>query len=209
MTQLIKTPLEVLSAEYIASAVKAEQYPEEECSHIAFVGRSNVGKSSLINSLCRRHGLARVSGTPGKTQTLNFYRLLLRRGEMKEKILFVDLPGYGYAKRAQRQRTSWGQFIEDYLMESPHLKVVFQLIDIRHPALESDLAVYEWLKQSGVPVQLIATKVDKLSRGAIAKQLALLGRQTNLSAKEILKYSSLKGIGREETLDVIGRILVL
>ncbi|MDU2066350.1 MAG: ribosome biogenesis GTP-binding protein YihA/YsxC [Sporomusaceae bacterium] len=201
--------VEVLAAKYVASAVRADQYPAEDLPQFAFVGRSNVGKSSLINSLCRHRGLARISSTPGKTQTLNFYQLEMRKSLERKSIFFVDLPGYGYAKRGQKQRTSWGKFIEDFLMESTELKRVFQLIDIRHPVQESDLQVFDWLVSSGVPVQIIATKADKLSRSAVQKQQALISRQLKIKQHEIMTYSSLKGTGRKEVLDVIGDLLLL
>jgi GTP-binding protein len=201
--------LEVLSAQYIASAVREDQYPPEKLIEVAFVGRSNVGKSSLINSLCRRRGLARISSTPGKTQTLNFYQLEVRRELKRQQMFFVDLPGYGYAKRSQKQRTSWGPFIETYLTESQQLKKVFQLIDIRHPAMDSDLQIYDWLIRCGLSVQIIATKADKLTKMVIIKQLQLIEQQLHLSQGQIIKYSSLKGIGRQDVLDIIDHILVI
>lgn len=201
-----KPETEVLSAKYVASAVREDQYPAEKFVECAFVGRSNVGKSSLINSLCRHRGLARISSTPGKTQTLNFYQLQIRQVLVRKQLYFVDLPGYGYAKRSQKQRTSWGGFIENYLTESPQLKMVFQLIDIRHPAMDSDLQIYEWLMDQGIPVQIIATKADKLTKSVIVKQLQLIGRQLKLDKGQIIMYSSLKVIGRQEVLDVIGEI---
>jgi GTP-binding protein len=208
-TPTLQPELEVLSAKYIASAVREDQYPPEKLIEVAFVGRSNVGKSSLINSLCRHRGLARISSTPGKTQTLNFYQLEVRRELDRQQMFFVDLPGYGYAKRSQKQRTSWGPFIETYLTESPQLKMIFQLIDIRHPAMESDLQIYDWLTRSGLPVQIIATKADKLNKMAIIKQLQLIAQQLKICQGQVIKYSSLKGIGRQEVLDIIDRILVL
>ena len=201
--------LEVLSAQYIASAVREDQYPPEKLVEVAFVGRSNVGKSSLINSLCRRRGLARISSTPGKTQTLNFYQLEVRRELERQQMFFVDLPGYGYAKRSQKQRTSWGPFIETYLTESQQLKKIFQLIDIRHPAMDSDLQIYDWLIRSGLPVQVIATKADKLTKMVIIRQLRLIEQQLHLSQGQVIKYSSLKGIGRQDVLDIIDHLLVL
>ena len=156
--------LEIINARSTATAVKKEHYPAEQLPEIAFLGRSNVGKSSLINSLCNYKGLARVSGAPGKTQTINYYRAELRAvgEEVRHPFYLVDLPGYGYAKTGIKQREMWSHFIREYVQTSPSLRLLCLLVDSRHPGLEIDIQAYEWLITSSVKVQLIATKADKL-----------------------------------------------
>ena len=140
---------DIIRSKYIASAVRADQYPTIRMIEAAFIGRSNVGKSSLINSLCRRNGLARVSATPGKTQTINFYELEAKRVDEgldeRAKFYLVDLPGYGFAKTNRNNKEQWSGFISKYLSGSENLGLVCQLIDIRHKPLESDLECYQWL----------------------------------------------------------------
>ena len=163
---------EVIKAEYVASAVKASQFPVGEEPEIAFIGRSNVGKSSLINSLCRHNGLARTSGEPGKTRTVNFYRLLLKREDGVRRALFlVDLPGYGYARRSKSERQDLLEWTQDYFRSSQRLKLVVQLLDIRRELQPLDISVNEWLQEIGRNVQVVATKLDKLSRGPAAAAL--------------------------------------
>lgn len=199
----------IVAARYVASAVRQDQYPVEELCEFAFIGRSNVGKSSLLNSLSRRHGLARISGTPGKTQTLNFYFLTAKMEEERKDFFLVDLPGYGYARTGQSNRKQWAKFTEEYLLKSPRLKLIFQLIDIRHPPMASDIAVYKWLVENNLPVMIIATKADKISRMATVKHAGLIKKGLNMrSTDRLLPYSSAKGTGREELLDVIGEILL-
>ncbi|MPM46587.1 putative GTP-binding protein EngB [bioreactor metagenome] len=200
----------IISAQYAASAVRADQYPEpeEEICEIAFIGRSNVGKSSLLNSLARRHGLARTSRTPGKTQTLNFYRLAAKINENRQDFYMVDLPGYGYARTGQTNRRQWAKFSEEYMLKSPRLKLICQLIDIRHQPMASDIAAYRWLIEHNLPIQLIATKADKISRMGLKKQVETIKKGLGAVNNNILAYSSEKGIGRDELLDVIGQILL-
>ena len=139
---------DIIHAQYITSAVRADQYPTPPLIEAAFIGRSNVGKSSLINSLCRRNGLARVSSTPGKTQTINFYGLQAKRTtegqEERADFYLVDLPGYGFAKTAKTNKDKWSGFISKYLSGSDNLGLVCQLIDIRHKPLDSDIENYHW-----------------------------------------------------------------
>ncbi|MDR3565356.1 MAG: ribosome biogenesis GTP-binding protein YihA/YsxC [Negativicutes bacterium] len=205
-----EVPLDVIKAQYTASAVRANQYPEGDLTEVAFVGRSNVGKSSLINSLCRHGGLARVSGTPGKTQTLNFYTVTLKLDETERQEFFlVDLPGYGYARAGRENRQQWSKFIDEYLAKSPRLKLVCQLIDSRHPPMDSDKQVYLRLAELGAPVQVVATKTDKLSRMAINKQLAVIKAGLGMpSGQTVIAYSVPKSVGRTELLDVIQPILL-
>ena len=198
----------ILNARYTASAVRADQYPEGDFAEIAFIGRSNVGKSSLINSLCRHRGLALVSGRPGKTQTVNFFTVTAKIAEDRRIDWFlVDLPGYGYAKRAKENKSQWSRFIDEYIHKSPRLKLVCQLIDSRHPLMESDKEAYAWLLRGQAPIQVIATKTDKLSKAEVKKNTDIMKKGLQLEGN-IVGYSALKGDGRDELLDVIARILV-
>ena len=183
--------------------------PENEKPEIAFAGKSNVGKSSLINALMNRKSYARISATPGKTQTINFFELTARIIETGEDKLFhlVDLPGYGYAKTAQTNRKQWAKFIEEYFLNSEHLQFVCQLIDIRHAPMKSDIEMFNWLVKNNVPVLIIATKADKISRGAVAKQVAQIRKTLGVKEIDILPYSSVKNAGRSELLEVIYQML--
>ena len=204
-----KMTINITSGQYVASAVRIDQYPEGELHEVAFMGRSNVGKSSLINSLCRRNGLARTSGSPGKTQTLNFYRLMAKMSEEDRREFFlVDLPGYGYARTGKSNRQQWAKFIEEYLLKSPRLQLACQLIDIRHAPMESDIITYHWLIENDVPVQVIATKADKLTKMNVNKNVAAIRKGLGMKSNDIIAYSSEKGLGRTELLDVIGEILL-
>lgn len=208
MTGTDVAKLHILNAKYLASAVRPDQYPPGEMVEVAFIGRSNVGKSSLINSLCRHRGLALVSGRPGKTQTVNFFSVNARLDEEQRIEWFlVDLPGYGYAKTAKSNKLQWSKFISQYITESPRLRLVCQLIDIRHDPMESDKEAYQWLSQGPAPVQLIATKADKLNRSQIKKNTDTIARQLGAQGK-VIPYSALKGDGRDELLDTISRILL-
>ena len=201
--------LNVIKAQYVASAVRPDQYPPEELPEIAFIGRSNVGKSSLINSLCRHHGLARVSASPGKTQTINFYVVTAKLpNERRLEWYLVDLPGYGYARAGQAQRRQWTRFVEEYFLRSPRLKLVCQLVDLRHPPQASDVAMYGWLKTHNLPVQVVATKADKIGRTHVARHLAAIKNGLELETGGIIAYSALNGQGRDDLLDVIGQILL-
>nr|WP_092068826.1 ribosome biogenesis GTP-binding protein YihA/YsxC [Dendrosporobacter quercicolus]NSL47241.1 YihA family ribosome biogenesis GTP-binding protein [Dendrosporobacter quercicolus DSM 1736] len=202
--------LDIIRAQYIASAVRMDQYPAGDFGEIVFIGRSNVGKSSLINSLSRHRGLARISGTPGKTQTINFYQLTARgTAEERTEFFLVDLPGYGYAKTGQANRRQWSRFIEEYLLKSPRLKLVCQLIDIRHPPMASDVDMHKWLVANQLPVQVITTKADKISKMAVQKQAGIIKKALGMTGQpSMIVYSSLKGTGRQELLDVIGQTLL-
>ncbi|MBQ7021752.1 MAG: YihA family ribosome biogenesis GTP-binding protein, partial [Phascolarctobacterium sp.] len=191
-----------------ASAVRPEQYPHPELTEVAFIGRSNVGKSSLINSLCRRNGLARVSATPGKTQTINFYDLEAKRTLADETVerqefYLVDLPGYGFARTGKANRDQWSGFIAKYLSGSDNLAMVCQLIDIRHKPLENDVECYHWLKSCGLMVQIILTKADKLSKNAAMSQKALFRREFGLTDDQIMVYSSTQHTTRGELIERI------
>ena len=202
--------LQIINAAYTASAVRADQYPEGDLKEIAFLGRSNVGKSSLINSLCNHRGLARVSGAPGKTQTINFYTAALRQtkaGESQRFPLFlVDLPGYGFAKTGKGNRDLWGAFIGAYVQKSPRLALLCLLVDLRHPGLPIDGQAYAWLREHGVPLQIIGTKSDKMTKNEQRRNLAMLDRLFP-GRFPAVAYSALKGDGRDQVLERFQQIL--
>lgn len=186
--------LKIKKADFIISAVHREQYPSEGLPELALVGRSNVGKSSLINRLINRKNLARTSSQPGKTQTVNFYLI-------NDAWFFVDLPGYGYARVSHTERENWRVMIEKYLTGRQELQEIWQLVDIRHPPSEQDRQMYEWLAHYGFPRLVIATKGDKISRGQRAKHLALIRRELGLSLAEPVYFSAETGEGRDELLE--------
>ena len=203
---------DIIRSKYVASAVRADQYPPTRMIEAAFIGRSNVGKSSLINSLCRRNGVARVSATPGKTQTINFYELEAKRTDEgldeRAKFYLVDLPGYGFAKTNRNNKEQWSGFISKYLSGSDNLGLVCQLIDIRHKPMESDLECYQWLKDCGLRVQIVLTKSDKLSKNAAMSQKALFKREMGLSEDDIITYTSSQHTNRGELINRIMAALV-
>ena len=180
--------MKVNSAEFVKSAFDKAHWPEGEVPEIAFLGRSNVGKSSLINSLLGRKGLARTSNTPGRTQSINYF--LVNGG-----FYFVDLPGYGYAKVSKSMRSDWGVMAREYLTDRQQLVLFIQLIDSRHPPTELDRQLNDWLIVNEKPSVVVATKADKLSANQLQKQMALLGRE--MPESKILAYSSSTGKGRE------------
>jgi len=200
----------VTKGAYLTSAVKKEQYPEVKRPEFVFIGRSNVGKSSLINSLTRVTNLARVSRQPGKTQTINYFEVGLKIDGSEERTDFylVDLPGYGYAKTGKENRKIWKKFIDEYLLNSESIQFVCQLIDIRHDPMQSDIDMFRWLVTNGLPVLVIATKTDKLSRSAAQKQIARMKQVLGVPELDILPYSSLKNEGRSELLDSIATSLI-
>ena len=210
MGEAMKERVVITQGRYLASAVKKEQYPAEKRPEIVFIGRSNVGKSSLINSLARNKKLAHVSGQPGKTQTINFYDvgMKIEGEETRRDFYLVDLPGYGYAKTGKEKRLTWKRFIEEYLLSSDKIRFVAQLIDIRHTPMQSDIDMFRWLTENGIPVLPIATKSDKLGRDAGRRQIAEIRRALGVPELDILPYSSLKGEGRSELLDVIADSLI-
>lgn len=198
--------LDVIQAKYVATAVKKSQYPTDGLAEVAFLGRSNVGKSSLINSLCNHRGLARVSGSPGKTQTINYYGVTLRHEDGEDvrryPLYFVDLPGYGFAKTGKKQRDMWSAFIHEYIRESTQLRLLCLLIDSRHPGLDLDLQAYEWLLSAGVSVQIVATKSDKLRARERQQNLRTLAELFPDGGRPLL-YSSLKRQGQTLLLQQI------
>jgi GTP-binding protein len=205
---MAKGQWDVVRAEFVTSAVQADQYPKPSLPQVAFIGRSNVGKSSLINSVCRRNGLARVSASPGKTQTLNFYRLQAKRtlddAVDRTQFYLVDLPGYGFARTNRQNKEIWSGFIRNYLTDAPDLSLVCQLIDIRHKLMDSDIEAYQWMISCGLQVQIVLTKMDKLSKSAAMAQLAAVKQEMNLTDDQVMAYSVLQPVMR---LELINRIL--
>lgn len=175
--------------------------PDNVHPEVAFAGKSNVGKSSLINALMNRKSLARTSAQPGKTQTINYYHV-------NDAIYFVDLPGYGFARANESAKAQWGKMIEDYLHKSKQLKAVFLLIDIRHAPSENDCIMYDWICRNGFHPIIIATKLDKINRSQIQKQLKLI--RTTLSVAEgtiLIPFSAETKQGREEIYEILDGIL--
>ena len=184
--------MKIHTTEFVISAVKPEQYPEDALPEIALAGRSNVGKSSLINRLIQRKNLARTSGQPGKTQTLNYYRI---NGSM----YFVDLPGYGFARVSQETRKQWGKMIEKYLTERRNLKAVLHLIDLRHPPSAEDVMMSEWLDHIGLETCVVATKADKLPKGKRPMHAKVIREKLGLSKERpLIVFSSEEGLGKDE-----------
>ena len=171
--------------------------PENTLPEIAFAGKSNVGKSSLINALINRKSYARTSATPGKTQTINFYNI-------NEELYLVDLPGYGYAKVSEQEKIRWGKLIERYLHESKQLKVVFLLIDIRHEPSANDKMMYEWIVAQGYRPVIIATKLDKIKRSQKDKQIRLVKQGLNvLPGTNVIPFSAETKQGRDEIWELV------
>ena len=187
--------------------------PENGQIEVAFAGKSNVGKSSLINGLMNRKSLARTSSAPGKTQTINFYAVTGRRETKKEaqgmvsadeKVYLVDLPGYGYAKVSQNEKQKWGKMIEDYLHKSKQLKLVFLLIDIRHAPSENDRIMYDWIRRNGYDPIIIATKLDKINRSQIQKNVKIVRQGLGMEKGGIIiPFSAETKQGREEIWKLI------
>ena len=194
--------MKIKKAELETVCGPTSKLPHNTQPEVAFIGKSNVGKSSLINSLMNRKSLARTSAQPGKTQTLNFYHL-------NDEIYLVDLPGYGYAKSSKVEREKWGEMIERYITSSEQLEVVFLLIDIRHDPTKNDVEMYEWLKYMEMQTIVIATKSDKLKKHQI--QQSVKNIEKCLHAEEddliIVPYSSVTKEGREEIWDFMDQIL--
>ena len=175
--------------------------PDNKMSEIAFAGKSNVGKSSLINALMNRKSLARTSAQPGKTQTINFYNI-------NDELYFVDLPGYGYAKVSQQEKEKWGKMIEKYLRQSKVLKAVFLLIDIRHEPSANDKQMYEWILSNGYSPIIIATKLDKINRSQIQKQVKLIKQKLEVEkGTVVIPFSAESKQGRDEIYELIDTLV--
>ena len=189
--------MKIRSSEIVVSAIKREQYPAEGLPEIALVGRSNVGKSSATNALLNRRNFARTSQTPGKTRTINFYKI-------NNEFYFVDLPGYGYAKVSKSEKDKWGVIMERYLQDRQELCAIFLLVDIRHDPTNDDVMMYEWIKHFGYNCVVIATKADKISRGQYQKHISIIRKKLQLEKDEkVIPLSSSKKTGVEDVWNEI------
>ncbi|GAA0748413.1 ribosome biogenesis GTP-binding protein YihA/YsxC [Clostridium oceanicum] len=189
--------MNIKKAEFIISAVKKDQYPKDDRVEIAFVGRSNVGKSSLINSLTNRRKLVKVSSTPGKTRLINFFLI-------NEDIYFVDLPGYGYAKVSKKEKENWGKIIERYLTDRKPLNKIVLLVDSRHKPTKDDIDMYNWIKYYDYNVLVVGTKLDKLKRNERSKNIKIIKETLNMKKEDdVLLFSALSKEGKEELLSKI------
>lgn len=193
--------MQINKSELEAVAVKPMQYPEPSVPEIAFAGRSNVGKSSLLNLLTRRKNLARVSGSPGKTRTINFYRI-------NDEFRIVDLPGYGYARVSKSESEKWGAMMESYLENREGLLKVIQLVDIRHKPSAQDVQMYDYLKYFNLDGIVVATKADKVSSNQRSKNILEIRKTLGMSKSDkIIPVSALKKSGHEVLLDEIEKLL--
>ena len=189
--------MKIRSSEIVVSAIRKEQYPAEGLPEIALVGRSNVGKSSATNALLNRRNFARTSQTPGKTRTINFYKI-------NNEFYFVDLPGYGYAKVSKSEKDKWGVIMERYLQDRQELCAIFLLVDIRHEPTNDDVMMYEWIKRFGYNCVVIATKADKISRGQYQKHISIIRKKLQLEKDEkVIPLSSSKKTGVEDVWNEI------
>lgn len=184
--------MKVNNVELVISAVRPDQYPEDGLPEFALAGRSNVGKSSFINKMIGRKSMARISSKPGKTQTLNFYKI-------EEKLFYVDVPGYGYAKVSKSEREAWGKMIERYITDRDPLRAVIQIVDLRHPPSKDDIAMYEFMKHFDIPCIIIATKADKIPKGKWDKHKKIVRTTLDMDKSDpLILFSSETGLGKDE-----------
>ena len=196
-----RDPLIVRELEFLGGMASAGGWrPDSALPEIAFSGRSNVGKSSLLNRLVNRRAFARVSRTPGRTREINFFRV-------NEEFVLVDLPGYGYAKIAKTRRADWRPLIEGYLRTSPQLRGVVQLLDVRREPTPDDLAMFDFLSELEVPTVVAITKTDKLSRRAAAERAASIARAAGLDEEQVIQFSAVTGDGRHELASALASLL--
>ncbi len=192
--------MKITSAKYLTSAVREEQILRDDLLEVAFVGRSNVGKSSLLNSLCGQKNLAKTSSTPGLTKMINYF---LINGSFR----FVDLPGYGYAKTGQKHIANWAGLMETYLLQSQSLRTVFVLVDCRHEPSDLDRMMLNFLIETQLPFVVIATKVDKLAKSKIPQACAGIAKSLGIRREMIFPYSSESGYGKEKLLEYLEGVL--
>lgn len=191
--------MDIKSADFITSMASYGPFAGRGLPQVAVAGKSNVGKSSLINRLCRRNKLARTSSTPGKTRLINIFLL-------NQQFHLVDLPGYGFAKVDKQEKARWGKMMQDYFEQAEELRHVLCLVDIRHEPTEDDKQMNLFLRQMGIPFTVVATKADKISRGARMKQLAPICRALLVQPWEVICFSSEDGTGREELLKLLEEV---
>lgn len=193
--------MEILKAEFVTSAVGREQYPADNLPYVALVGKSNVGKSSMINTITNRSKLAKTSSQPGKTRLVNFYKI-------NDAFYIVDLPGYGFAKVSHKEKESWGHMIESFLTESPNLLGIIQLLDIRHNPTADDITMMDWIKHYDFPLIVLATKADKLGKTRLKPQMEKIRSQLQLSRDiPIIPFSSQTRYGKETLLEALDSLL--
>lgn len=189
--------MKVTKSEFVIGAVGPDQYPGDGLPEIALAGRSNVGKSSLINKMINRKNLARTSSTPGKTQQLNYYVI-------NDELYLVDFPGYGFAKVSKSQRLAWGNMIEKYLLERVTLKLLLLVVDLRHPPSKDDMIMYDWVSHYDIPVCVVATKADKIPRSRWAKQIKQMKDSLGLRIDHpLVLFSSETGLGKDELWSIV------
>lgn len=187
----------IKKSEFITSAVKPSQYPEDNRLEVAFVGRSNAGKSSLINTVTNRRNLAKTSSTPGKTRLINFFLI-------NDDFYFVDLPGYGFAKVSKSEQEKWGGMMEAYLVNRPQLKKIALLVDSRHKPTKEDVQMYEWIKYYGYETIIVATKSDKLRRNDFNKNKKIIQETLNIKPEDkFIFFSALNKEGKEDLIDLL------
>ena len=185
------------NADILLSATNKSHYPQDDIPEVALAGRSNVGKSSFINTMLNRKNLARTSGKPGKTQLLNFFNI-------DDKLRFVDVPGYGYARVSKKEREKWGKMIEEYLTSRENLRAVVSLVDLRHEPSDDDVQMYEFLKYYEIPVILVATKADKIPRGKWNKHESMIKKKLDFDKSDtFIIFSSVNKTGVEEAWESI------
>lgn len=195
--------MKIVKSDLQAIAVKPDQYPQDDLVEIAFAGRSNVGKSSFINSMINRKNLARTSSKPGKTRTINFYLI-------NEQFRMVDLPGYGYAQVSKAEKDKWGHIIEGYLSSRKNLREVILIVDIRHEPTDQDLMMYNWIKSFGFSGLVIATKADKISRGNWQKHINIILKKLDIKDRNlVIPYSSENKINKARVFEILQPILEL
>lgn len=201
MASANKDPLVIRHLEFLGGMASANGWrPDAKLPEIAFAGRSNVGKSSLINALVHRKKLARVSNTPGRTREINFF-------EVNQQFVFADLPGYGYAKISKEARAAWRPLIEGYLKHSPKLRGVVQLLDARHEPSDDDIQMLDYLAALQTPTIVVATKVDKLRAAERAKQLERLAKHAGVELEQIIPFSAISGTGRDDLAEAIVQLV--